>query len=720
MTFGLIGWLKSQHKNIDYEIPLWYPSKAQPDNREWLQVNGLGGYSMGTVSGINTRRYHCVLAAALTPPVSRRIVLSRVEELVTINGVDYDLATSSWTSGVVSPTGYKRLECFTMLPCPTWVFELDGHYLIKRQVMLHGKNKVYFGYTLLTDPEHEQKTTSATITTRFLVGYRDFHGSVKGSSDDRYPQFVSPNQSMIILNESGARLCLAWKEGQYEAERQWWWDFNWPEESARGEKDSEDLFLVGKVTTTLTDGLEHSLGASFETAISMPDCAKAVNELIERQNSLIHRASLPRSLKTDLLILAGDQFLVPDFKSYQPGSSDKPDEPMERLSAMEGYPWFDDSGRAALTAMPGLTLSTRRFAEARAILRTFAERRQNGLVANRTYSPKLDTSQAGAARPLPPKAEFSSLDVSLWYGWALYRYFRSTKDRELVKELLPVLLEIYDSLTNATINGVTIDHLDGLIVTNSKEDEFSWMDARVAEMPITPRSGKAVELNALWYSFLETILALSGELEEPPDASELEKVRITASLVKQSMAKFWNSEKHCLYDIIDKPMAPGDRVRKVDDSVRPNQLFCVSMPFRALTKEQEKAILACVETHLLTPTGLRTLAPEDPQYQGSYGCGFAHADQYHRDLSYHQGTAWTWLLGTYIEAQLNVFGASPELTSRVKILLTPLLAHLTEEACLGNISEIFDGARPHLSRGSPAHAQATAECIRWQAWQLRQ
>jgi 4-alpha-glucanotransferase len=716
MTFGLIGWLKSRHPEIDYEIPVWYPGSDQPDTREWLVTNGLGGYSMSTVSGAHTRRYHAYLTAALTPPVSRRVVLSRAEELVTVDGVTYDLACNYWASGVVSPTGFKRLDCFTILPTPTWVFDLGGHYLVKRLCLAHGTNQLYLGYTFIPDPDADSQAPDVRLTTRFLVGFRDCHATVKGSSESSYPQFASANQSLIILNEAGNRLCLTWNNGSYDTQKQWWWDFSWPEESARGEPDGEDLFLVGSHTTSLTPETEHSLAASFEEVVANPDCSAAVKDTVKRQNKLISRASLPRSGKTDVLVLSCDQFFVPDAFDKQEKKGRREDDPDQRLSVMTGYPWFNDSGRAALQSLPGLALTTRRFNDARAILRTFARRVREGVVANRTIDP-LSPFVAF----VEPGLDFGTVDVSLLYGQALYSYYRVTRDKELVMELLPVLLETYKCFTSATVAGIAVDSADGLLRSGLRDIELTWMDCTVEDIPITPRAGKAVEVNALWYSFLEIMLYLSKEAGI--SLSGEEQIKNLAALSKKSMQKFWHAELKCLYDVIDKDMSAHEHSTRSggkDASLRPNQIQAISAPFRAFSLEQEKQILSTVESALLTPMGLRTLAPDDGQYQGTYGCGFQHADRYHRDLSYHQGTAWTWLMGSYIEALVNVYGSTPESVSRIKLLLQPLTAHLLEEGCLGTMAEIFDGSRPHLAKGCPAHAQAVAACMRWVGWLVRQ
>ena len=228
MTFGLIGWLKSRYQDLAFEVPLWYPSRDKTDGREWLVTNGMGGYSMGTVSGANRRRYHAVLVSSMPPPYDRHIILSRVEEVLVVDGEEYELSTNHWASGVVSPTGYKLIESFSTHPCPTWVFEIDGHYLVKQLAHPWGTDQVYLGYHWLPDPD--KSVDDVRITCKFLVGFRDFHDEVKGSSDKKYSQLVTPNQSSIFLDEESHRLSITWSDGFYEPHKQWWWDYRWPTE----------------------------------------------------------------------------------------------------------------------------------------------------------------------------------------------------------------------------------------------------------------------------------------------------------------------------------------------------------------------------------------------------------------------------------------------------------------------------------------------------------
>lgn len=692
MTFGLTSWLKKQFPDLIYEVPLWYPSREQADQREWLITNGLGGYSSGTVGGAHRRRYHGLLVSALDPPHGRHMILSRVDELLEVDGVEYELATNHWASGVVSPTGYKYLESFTNLPVPTWVFELRGHYLIKQVTLGWGTDTVQIGYYWLPDPERD--SPDARLTVRFLAGFRSFHDTVHGSSDDRYPQFVSPKHSVIILNESAHRLCLTWSNGTYEARRQWWWDFQWPEETARAQPDKEDLFLVGCVTTTLQRDEQFSIAGSLDKPVEKPDCHAAVNDALQRQRTLLKTANLPKSPRAEILALACDQFLVSD-KTAEDG----------KLYVIEAYPWFNESGRAAMIGMNGLTLSTRRFDDARRILKTYSARMVNGMLPNRL----LEEPGKGRDTTL----EYGAADVTLWWAWALDAYQKRTRDAAFVQEQIPLLLDAAKHYIAGTTGGVKAD-TDGLLRCVRAQHEFTWMDAEVANIPITPRSGKAVEICALWYNFLETVLDLAAiaAVEDPL----LEQIKSISASCKSSMQKFWNSDTLCLNDVIE----PNGNVNAPPNAaIRPNQLVAIALPHRAFQPQQEKQILTVAEAQLLTPQGLRTLAPNDPGYQGIFGCGFSHADQYHRDLSYHNGTAWPWLLGMYCDAILNVYGSTPETTSRIGLILQPLLTHLNDEACLGSISEIFDGNRPHLPRGCLAHALAVSETMRWLNWQIR-
>ena len=472
MTFGLTNWLKSKYSDLNYEVPLWFPSREQPDHREWLLTNGLGGYASSTISGAHTRRYHGMLVAAMDPPHMRNVILSRIDEIVTIDGVEFLLATNHWASGVVSPTGYKFLESFAHLPTPTWVYDLNGNYLIKQVAMKWGTNEVTIAYSWL--PDSDNPPEQATICVRFLAGYRGFHDQLGSSSDDRYPQFVSPNHSVIILagsrrltssspasqatsfDTSSKKLCLTWAAGEYETQKQWWWDFHWPEETARGLPDRENLCFVGSVQTTLSAEAPVNIGVSLDKPIEKPNCDELVKATIERHKQFFRQANLPRTAPINSLVVACDQFLAAKDNSAD-----------SELGVIEGYPWFGESGRVAMIALPGLTLATRRYQDARRILKHYVAHARSGLLPNRYVEYPQDAVGF----------EYSAVDVTLWWAWALHQYHKATKDDAFVKEQLPHLVEAAGHFIHATNRDVKVDATDGLLICGSQSAELSWMDA---------------------------------------------------------------------------------------------------------------------------------------------------------------------------------------------------------------------------------------------------
>lgn len=699
MTFGIIGWLKSRYRDIDFEIPIWYPTREKPDNREWLVANGLGGYSMGTVSGANLRRYHAVLVSSMPPPCNRHVVLSRLEETVFVNGREFDLSTNYWASGVVSPTGYKYLESFTCLPCPTWVFEIAGNYLIKQLIHPWGSDEVYVEYNWIPDPDKsESEKDDARISTRFLVGYRPIHQQVKGNSQMKYAQFVSPNQAVIILDNKARRLCLTWTKGEYSTSKNWWWDYNLPIETKRGLPDSEDLYLVGSVSAPLVAESETTVAASFERPIHKVNPRQHLEEMIQRQNLLIERANLDKTQRTVALLLDCDKFLVEDYCSNNEERG---------LTVIEGYPWFNAGGRASMMSLPGLAISTRRLDDARNILITASRRIKNGIMPN--YQKDFDFPAADS------ELEYEAADTTLWWGWALYHYWKVARDEDFIKVQLPQMVDAAVKYILGTNAGIKIDPVDGLLRCAHKQKVFTWMDTKVEGFPMTQRAGKPIELCALWYNFLETILFLADAVKEP--AGNFTEIKAMSERAKGSMQKFWNEDKKCLFDVLEEGVATSP---KNDESIRCNQLLAISMPFRAFTPEQEKMVLHMVEQELLTPMGIRTLASSDHNYQGVFGCGLTHPDQYHRDLSRHQGMVYPWLLGHYCDALVNIYGPLPETVNRIKITLQPLFEHFLQEEALGGISEMFDGSRPHLHRGCPESSLSVAELMRWYRWVAKQ
>jgi len=689
MTFGLTNWLKSSFSELNYEVPLCYPGRDKIDTREWFVANGLGGYSSSTLSGAHTRRYHGLLVAALDPPRQRHVILSRADEVITIQGKSFKLATNIWESGVVAPTGYKLIESFTYLPSPTWTYELDGHYVVKQLSLDAGTNDLYLSYWWFPDPS---LPTSAQIDIQFLIDFRYLHDNVRGDASKVFPQKQNGNSTSIALSDSNHQLHLQWTNGIYQDENQWWWNYHWTEEESHASPSQEDLFLIGSLSHTLSAGESLTVGASLDEPIKNLNSKMVMSRTIKKQRLLIEKANLPRSPKIDLLVLACDPFFVRHTNAVN-------------NAVMTGYPWFCDSGRAAMFSLPGLGIATRRFDEVKEVVSNLTGQMVNGIMPNQF----IDLLESGT-----PTGLYGSADVTLWLAFVLLQLFRSARERDFVAQQLPLLVEAAKHYIKGATPGLNVDERDGLIRCSGTDQAFSWLDARVDYgVPINARTGKLVELNALWYNFLTTIMHLGEQLQV--DINSAAQIQEHATLVKESMQKFWNEDSLCLFDAIDTQ----NNSARQDASIRANQIIAVSLPFRTLTAQQEKMVLATVEGNLFTLCGLRSLATTDPGYQPRYGCGFSRADQYHRDLSRQNGNAMPWLLGHYCDAVINVHGASAATLQKVRDVFETLLEHLTSERCLGSISEVYDGSAPFLPHGAFAYAASVAECMRMMSWYLR-
>ncbi len=395
-----------------------------------------------------------------------------------------------------------------------------------------------------------------------------------------------------------------------------------------------------------------------------------------------------------MLTLACDQFIVTDSGK-------------ENLYVLEGYPWFNESGRSAMIGLPGLTLATRRHDDAKQILKTYSQRMVNGVLPNQLFE-----SDGG---PTETRLEYGAADVTLWWAWALYHYTRVARDHDFVREQLPLMLEAAKHYINGTAAGIKIDPNDGLLRCARAQHEFTWMDTAVAGIPITPRSGKAVEMSALWYNFLHTIISLASTVSlQDPYIRDLEQL---AGLCKTSMQKFWNPDALCLYDVIERG---NSHSQAPDASIRPNQIFAISLPYRAFSSQQEKSILLVIESSLLTPQGLRTLRSERPWISGNLRLRFQPSGSISSRFVISQRHCLARGFLALTATRSSMFSACcPILPVRIGLVLQPLLSHLNEEGFLGSIVEIFDGSRPHLARGCGAHSLAVAETMRWLNWQSR-
>ncbi|MBX9672203.1 MAG: amylo-alpha-1,6-glucosidase [Candidatus Obscuribacterales bacterium] len=689
MSFNLTQWLKDQAKDDTLPILPLAPTCTRggtatiDDNREWLVSNGLGTYASASISGANTRRYHGLLVASLTPPVRRTVLLSRLDEIITPVGANpVELATNYWSSGHTHPRGFARLESFCELPVPTWCYRLDSGRLIKQIVMLHGLQRVDIGYTWLPDDGKSSCDLDFTV----LLAYRDFHGEMHGNADWRFKQDLwsnsahAPIQKVRVEAFEGAQaFWLEIDRGAYNADTDWYWDYKWPREYERGLNDREDLFRSGRVHTPLAAGQSMRFTAGLDPQTDPKDRAATIADLVARaalqHRQLIDSAPGSKSATRQKLLLAADQFVA----HRQSTASN---------TVIAGYHWFSDWGRDSMISLPGLCIATGRPEQARSILSTFGKYLSQGMLPN--YFPDSGI-----------EPEYNTSDATLWWAWALNAYHGATGDLDFVATQLPLLREVVRWHITGTRHGIKLD-TDGLIAGGDANVQLTWMDAKVGGFVVTPRSGKAVEINALWYNFLLTLDALEQAAGDAPGEFDYQAL---AARCKAGFEKFWLEDAGYLADVIGY-----DGV--IDRAIRPNQLIAASLTYPILSAERTRRMLDIVEGDLLTPYGLRTLSPADAQYQGIYGTGIERADQYHRDITYHQGTVWPWLLGPWVNARVYARGENDSNLAFIKQRLQSLIAHIDNDGCVGSINEIFDGDAPHVARGCVAQAWSIAELLR--------
>jgi predicted glycogen debranching enzyme len=630
-------------------------------HREWLVTNGLGGYAMGTVSGIRTRCYHGLLVAALDPPLGRTLLVAQTDETVTVDGTDYALAAHRWTDGTVDPRGFIHLDRFHLEgSVPVWTYAVGDALLEKRVWMEHGANTTYVRYTLA------RARSPVDLRVKALVNHRDHHATTQA---DGWTMDVAPvSDGLRVQAFDGATpFFLRSGEAAAQPEHDWYRGVHLATEADRGLDAREDHLHAATFEMTLAPGASVTLALSTEAGADL-DGAAALRRRQGRDDDLLDQADLrdaPRDVQH--LVRAADQFVVTR------STDDVPD----GRSVIAGYPWFGDWGRDTMIALPGLTLATGRPEVAATILRTYARYVDRGMIPNR-FPDHGDTP------------EYNTVDATLWYVEAIRAYVNATDDVDLLRDLFPVLEDIIERHVQGTRYGIRVDPDDGLLRAGEPGVQLTWMDAKVGDWVVTPRIGKPVDVNALWYNALRSLEGFADALDEPTDP-----FAERADRVASHFGRFWDAERGHCRDVIDGP--EGD-----DPSLRPNQILAVSLPHSPLPPDQQRAVVAACSAVLVTPHGLRSLAPEHPDYMGTYG-GSVHD----RDAAYHQGTVWSWLLGPFVKAHLRVHG-DPE---TARSFLAPLRRHLREGGVTGSISEIFDGDAPFAARGAPAQAWGVAQVL---------
>ncbi|WP_425216389.1 amylo-alpha-1,6-glucosidase [Tumidithrix helvetica] len=655
------------------------------DRYEWLVTNGIGGYASGTVSGALTRRYHGLLVAALKPPLERSLLLSKLDETVQYGQQLYPLYTNHWTGNVVNPSGYLNLESFTLEgTIPVWRFACSDALLEKRVWMQHGKNTTYIQYSL------ERGSSPIALSIKALVNYRDYHGNTIGKNWQM--QVDSIAQGVRIASFPSATPFYLFSDcGELTTHHDWYEGFDLAVERYRGLSDREDHLHAATFTATLDRGESLTIVASTESNPSL-DGRTALQAQRDRETQLVNIWNSADYLKIDTksapdwiehLVLAADQFVVDRPLPNRPDGK----------TIIAGYHWFSDWGRDTMISLPGLTLATGQPEIARSILLTFAQYLDRGMLPNRFPD----------AGEMP---EYNTVDATLWYFEAIRAYDAVARDDELLRQLFPALEEVIDWHCRGTRYHIHLDR-DGLLYAGEAGVQLTWMDAKVGDWVVTPRIGKPVEINALWYHALAVMAAIAQRLGKPH-----ERYDNLAEQARIGFQRFWNPSTGYCFDVLDSP--DGD-----DATLRPNQIFAISLPMTSpptpllqgegsmkplLTPMQQRSVIDACARSLLTSYGLRSLPPDHPNYRGLYG-----GDAYQRDGSYHQGTVWGWLLGAFVRAHLQVY----QNPTQAHALLQPMSHHL-KAGGIGSLSEIFDGDAPMRSRGCIAQAWTVAEVL--QTW----
>ncbi len=624
-------------------------------SREWLVTNGLGGFASGTVAGVNTRRYHGLLVAALKPPVQRMVLLAALEEWLRIPGREpQSLSAQEYWDGTVFPNGYQQLdgmELEGMLPCFRWV--IDDRVIEKRVWMEHRENRTVIRYRLLDGPP-------VTLQLRPLFAHRDYHQHRHGPGGF---DMAETTGGWIIDAENVRSHFLVQRAGEAHSRPDWYWRVLHRAERDRGLDAEEDLFTPGVVEMSLDPGTDATVVVGTEPLPPGWDAMASLGYAQRRQAAFIDPA-----IATPLagqLTTAADQFRVARGRDAE-------------RTIIAGYHWFSDWGRDSMISLRGLATRPGTLWEARAVLDTNLRYLDQGMIPNRFPD--------GGEAP-----EYNTMDATLWMFQALAAYLRASGDWRFIADRLDALAGIVDWHVRGTRHNIRMDERDGLLAGGEEGYALTWMDARVQEWVVTPRIGKPIEINALWYNALR----LMGDWCERAGQPAGRYRAMAAQTFESAQRRYWFVEGGYAYDVLDGP--GGD-----DPSLRPNQVIALALIYPLLEGERARAALDVVTRKLLTPYGLRTLSPDDPRYQPVY-----RGDQRARDAAYHMGLVWPWLLGPYLDAHRRLY---PD-DDAVARLLEPFVAHLSE-AGLGTISEIFEPEPPYRPVGCIAQAWSVAEVLR--------
>lgn len=622
----------------------------------------MGGYACGTVALANTRRYHGLLIASLTPPAERTLMVAKFDASIEYDGTGYELGANEFSDGTIAPQGFVHIESFSLRDgIPTWHYAFDDALLEMRIFMAPFAATSYVGFTLL------RGAARASLAIKPYVCYRGHHGDSRGAPSYRIE--AAQRECRVLAFEAARPYRLLIDRGRFEGGGACYWNFLHREEAARGLAAIEDLWMPGVFHAELGAGERLFLTATAEPAVSADGAV--VEHAVERDGARLC-AALPADAPPWIrqLARASGQFIVRRGVNGAEGTG-----------VIAGYPWFGEWGRDTMISLPGLATTLGRHEVAAEVLRTYARHVDRGMLPN--------CLPAGNAAPA-----YNTADATLWMFHALDEHLAAHADADLERELLPVLLQILKAHVEGTRYGIGVDAADGLLRAGEAGTQLTWMDAKRDDHAFTPRVGKPVEINALWLNALDVTLRLATRQSLTAAAQACRRLRDAAGA---SFGRFWNADLGCLYDVIDVDGGHG-----VDASIRPNQLLAASLPYSVLSGTERRAIVATCARELLTSHGLRSLSPRAPGYVGLYG-----GDAWRRDAAYHQGTAWSWLLGAFARAHYLAYGDA----RAAQAYLEPI-ARFSAQACVGTVAEIADGDAPHAARGCFAQAWSVAEILR--------
>ena len=645
----------------------------QAERREWWLSNGRGAYASGTVALDLTRRYHGLLVAPLFPPLGRQLLIAKADATLLDGDQRLPLFTNRWQGGVIEPAGHVHIEAFEQVGrLPVWRFAVGDVRIEQRIWMIPGQDTTCVAWRLVAPSGTEGCDRDLQLTVDLLANWRDHHDV---ASPGHYTPSLQRQDNTVHLDADGHRITIQTLGGSLAIDPVWVERFDLPAERERGLEDVDHHLRVATLRFALEPGTWIGLTVSANTEAPPIELAAAWETAQEHDHACLDAAThaLPLTDSTPdwirQLVLAADSYL---FARPTPGVPDG-------LSVIAGYPWFGDWGRDTMIALPGLTLATGRPEQARKILETFARFVDGGMLPN--VFPGVGET-----------AEYNTVDAALWYIHAWTTYVQVTQDVDALDAVFPVLETIVAAYRDGTRYGIRTDSADGLVQAGEPGVQLTWMDAKVSDWVVTPRIGKPVEINALWYNALMQLTELAPRVNR--DARGFHEL---AEAVRQGFQRYIRTDGLGLYDVLDGPDGPETRIR-------PNQILALSLDHSPLDTATQNAVLTTCARHLLTSYGLRSLAPSDPAYAAQY-----RGDVWARDGAYHQGPVWGWLLGHYALAQQHVRGDATEALA----VLEPLSDHL-HDAAVGHASEIFDGAPPHTPRGAPAQAWSVACTL--EAW----